>query len=146
MELLLQDAATLVEHLGVGAVHFVGLSMGGFVGMRLAAGRPDLVRSLVLLETSAAPEPGENVGRYRAMSLAARAFGVAPLADRVMRILFGRSSLEDPARREEVARWRALVLEDDRSVWRAVNGVIDRVAIAPELARAGARDQGIVGG
>ena len=135
MELLFQDAAALVERLDVGPVHFVGLSMGGFVGMRLAARRPDLVRSLVLLETSADPEPTENLGRYRAMSLAARAFGIAPLADRVLRILFGRSSLADPARREEVARWRALLLENDRSIWRAVNGVLDRVAIAPELSR-----------
>ena len=31
----------------------------------LAARRPDLLRSCVLMETSADPEPSENVGSYR---------------------------------------------------------------------------------
>lgn len=135
MELLYQDAVELIESLGVGPVCFVGLSMGGFVGMRLAARRQDLIRSLVLLETSADVEPPENVGRYRALNLGARAVGVAPLVGRVMPILFGRSSLEDPERASERARWKALLLENDRSIWRAVNGVIERVAIRPELDR-----------
>src|SRR4029078_4522554 len=43
MEPLAQDAAALLEHLGVKSAVFVGLSMGGFVGMRVAARRPDLV-------------------------------------------------------------------------------------------------------
>src|SRR5438105_1818396 len=37
MDTLADDAAALIEALGVAPVHFVGLSMGGFVGMRLAA-------------------------------------------------------------------------------------------------------------
>ena len=45
----------------MGPVHFVGLSMGGFVGMRLAARRPDLVAKLVVLESSAEREPSENI-------------------------------------------------------------------------------------
>jgi 3-oxoadipate enol-lactonase len=135
MELLFQDAAGLIEHLRLAAVHFVGLSMGGFVGMRLAARRPDLVRSLVLLETSADREPAENIFKYRALSMVARGLGVAVVIDRVMPILFGASSLGDPSRRGEVAAWRALLLGNRRSVWRAVNGVIDRVAILPELER-----------
>src|SRR5205823_2727516 len=56
METVTDDAASLIEALGAAPVHFVGLSMGGFVGMRLAARRPELLRSLVLLETSADPE------------------------------------------------------------------------------------------
>lgn len=135
MELLFQDAALLIDHLHLDRVHFVGLSMGGFVGMRLAARRPDLVRSLVLLDTSADREPEANVLKYRALSLVARALGVSAVADRVMPILFGASNLADPARRADVEAWRALLLKNRRSIWRAVNGVIDRVAILPELGR-----------
>ena len=36
METLAADAAALIGALGAAPVHFVGLSMGGFVGMRLA--------------------------------------------------------------------------------------------------------------
>src|SRR6478609_745092 len=52
MELLAQDASALLDHLGVKGAVFVGLSMGGFVGMRVAARRHDLVSKLVLIETS----------------------------------------------------------------------------------------------
>ena len=135
MELLYQDAVALIETLGVGPVHFVGLSMGGFVGMRIAARRPDLLRSLVLLETSAEREPHENILRYGAMNVVARTLGTRPLLGRLLPILFGRSTLADPSRRADVARWASGLQQNRRGIWRAVNGVIDRVAILPELGR-----------
>lgn len=46
-----KDAAALIERLGVGPVHVVGLSMGGMIGFQLAADRPDLVRSLVIVNS-----------------------------------------------------------------------------------------------
>src|SRR5207237_1434984 len=117
-----------------GPVHFVGLSMGGFVAMRVAARRPELVRSLVLLETSADPEPIENVGRYRMMSAVVRAFGPRPLRGRMARIMFGRTICEDRARRAELDGYLDL-MSRRRDIWRAVNGVIDRAPIHAELAR-----------
>src|SRR6476660_4847171 len=46
MEQLADDAATLIQNLKASPCHFVGLSMGGFVGLRLALERPDLLKSL----------------------------------------------------------------------------------------------------
>jgi 3-oxoadipate enol-lactonase len=89
METLAEDAAQLIEALGCAPCHFVGLSMGGFAGMRLTARRPELIRSLTLLETSADPEPRANVPRYRALGLVGRVLGRAGfrlVAGRVMRI------------------------------------------------------------
>jgi pimeloyl-ACP methyl ester carboxylesterase len=133
METLYLDAIGLIEKLGVKPCHFVGLSMGGFIGMRLAARRPDLLRSLVLLETSADPEPLGNVPRYTLLNLIARLAGVRPVADPVMRIMFGKGFLSDPNRAEERALWRARLLENRKDVWRAVNGVIKRRAVTAEL-------------
>ncbi|WP_163991100.1 alpha/beta fold hydrolase [Pyxidicoccus caerfyrddinensis] len=133
METLYLDAIGLIEKLGVKPCHFVGLSMGGFIGMRLAARRPDLLRSLVLLETSADPEPLGNVPRYTLLNLIARLAGVRPVADPVMRIMFGKGFLSDPNRAEERALWRARLLENRKDVWRAVNGVIKRRAVSAEL-------------
>ena len=45
------DAAGLVERLGLGRVHLVGWSDGGCTSLAMALQRPDLVRSIVLLGT-----------------------------------------------------------------------------------------------
>ncbi len=45
------DAARLIEHLGLGPVHVVGLSMGGMIAFQLVTVRPDLVRSLVIVNS-----------------------------------------------------------------------------------------------
>ena len=135
IDVLYQDSVALIESLKVGPVHFVGLSMGGFVGMRLAARRPDLVRTLTVLESSADVEPAENMLRYRFLSTAARIVGMAPVANRVMKIVFAQSTLNDPARRAELQQWKKLLVSNKRSIWRAVNGVIERKAIYPELGK-----------
>lgn len=135
METLYQDAVALIEALGIGPVHFAGLSMGGFVAMRLGARRPDLVRSLLLLETSADPEPAENVPKYRKLNFIARWLGLSLVADKVMPIMFSQDFLTDPARAAERAHWRRKLVGNRRSIWRAVNGVIERNGVYEELGR-----------
>ncbi len=57
IDLLTADAAALIDALGVGPVHFVGLSMGGFTGQLLAMDHSDRVRSLVLCDTACSMPP-----------------------------------------------------------------------------------------
>jgi len=47
-----EDAVCFIEQIGVGPVHLVGHSLGGIVAQRVAASRPDLVRSLALIGTA----------------------------------------------------------------------------------------------
>ena len=137
MDTLAEDAAALIAGLGAAPAHFVGLSMGGFVGMRVAARKPGLLRSLVLMETASDAEPWRNVPRYAAMSFLTRFFGAAPFAPAVMKIMFGRTFREDPARaglREGMIR--ELLGNDAVGQRRAVNGVIRRSALSDaEMAR-----------
>ncbi|MEO8623512.1 MAG: alpha/beta hydrolase [bacterium] len=46
-----EDAARLVEHVGLGPMHVMGLSMGGMIAFQLAADRPDLVRSVIIVNS-----------------------------------------------------------------------------------------------
>jgi pimeloyl-ACP methyl ester carboxylesterase len=46
----------LIERLGRGPVHLVGNSMGGLIAVKVAASRPDLIRTLTLL-SPALPDP-----------------------------------------------------------------------------------------
>lgn len=136
MDTLTGDAIALIEHLGLGPCHVAGLSMGGFVAMRLAARRPELVRSLILLETAADSEPAANVPRYRLLNLIARWFGLGVVASQVMPIMFGRTFLTDPARAAERAEYRKRLAANHRiGITRAVRGVIERQAVLPELGR-----------
>ncbi len=132
MDEVAEDAAALIEALQLGPVHFVGLSMGGFVGMRLGARRPELIRSLTLLDTSAEPEP--NAKAYRKLVFFTRLFGPRAVADKVMPILFGRSFMTDPARAAERKRWRDHIRGNKRlGMVRAAMGVIERQGVTEEL-------------
>jgi 3-oxoadipate enol-lactonase len=134
LDTLSDDVAALVEALGAVPCHFVGLSMGGFVGLRLAARRPELIRSLALLDSSAEPEDRANLPRYRLLNLIARLVGFRPVAGRVVRILFGKTSIAE--RRDLVELWRERLLRRDRrGVTRAVAGVIEREGVVDELPR-----------
>lgn len=136
METLTRDAAQLIEKLGAAPAHFVGLSMGGFVGMRLAARRPELLRSLVLMETAADAEPRLTIPKYKAMALVARLLGFRPLVEPVMKIMFARPFLDDPVRsglRDELRR--SLLANDVTGAVRALDGMIFRRAVEDELGR-----------
>lgn len=145
IELVFRDAVALIEALGLGAVHFCGLSMGGFVAMRLGARRPDLVRSLILMDTAARAELPERIRKYRIFNVLFRWFGHRPVMSRIMPIMFGASTLANPARAPERARWRRELAGNRRSVWRAVNGVIERQGVEDELPRIVAPTLVIVG-
>jgi pimeloyl-ACP methyl ester carboxylesterase len=136
METLTEDAAELIRALGCAPCHFLGLSMGGFIGMRLASRYPELVRSLMLLETSADPEPQENVGRYRFLCFVARWLGLRPVAGPVLKIMFGRKFLNDPGRAAERAEVRRRMIANHRiGITRAVTGVIERQGVYDQLDR-----------
>ena len=125
-------------------MHFCGLSMGGFVAMRMAARRPDLVRSLILMETSSDPEPMENVPRYRLLNRVTRLLGTGVTRNKVAPIMLGKTILTDKARRADLERFVQL-MSRRRDIWRAVNGVVDRGGVHHELRRIAAPTLVVVG-
>ena len=56
-ELLSNDAAALLDALGIASAHFVGLSMGGMAGQQLGARFPQKVLSLCLCDTASEMPP-----------------------------------------------------------------------------------------
>ena len=134
IESLYADAVALVEKLGCSPCHFVGLSMGGFVGLRLAIRRPDLLKSLILIESSADPEPQENTGRYRLLNFIARWIGLRAAVGPVMKIMFGRKFLNDPDRAALKHEYKERIVANHRiGITRAVTGVITRAGVEEQL-------------
>jgi pimeloyl-ACP methyl ester carboxylesterase len=120
--------------------------MGGFVGMRLAIRYPELIRSLILMETTADPEPEENKGPYRKLAFIGRWLGFRLVVDRLMNIMFGQSFLTDPSRSDVRNRWLNHLLKLNRKgTGRAAHGVIDRQGIYEQLDRVNSPTLIIVG-
>lgn len=100
---LAQTVTTLIGQLGHGAVHLIGNSLGGSVCVRIAARRPDLVRTLTLV-SPALPDsrPRLDLLRFPVLSLPLvgnrllRRFRVTPPQHRVADVIA--TCFCDPAR------------------------------------------------
>ncbi|NPB02916.1 MAG: alpha/beta hydrolase [Thermotogae bacterium] len=86
---------------------WVGVSMGGFVGMRLGARNPKLLKGLVLADTGADSEVVSKKILWSLMTLFFYIFGPSLLANSLKRILFAESSLRKPFVREYEEKWRS---------------------------------------
>jgi len=103
VEDLAEDAVALIEHLGVGPVVFVGLSIGGMIAQTLAALRPDLVRAAVLSNTAVRMGTKESWAERIA---AVQSTGIGAIADIIMQRWFAPVFRARP----ELAAWRNMVL------------------------------------
>lgn len=146
MDTLADDAVALVEHLGTAPVHYVGLSMGGFVGQRVAARRPDLVRSLTLLDTSAEHESPRNAVEDALLAHIYLLAGITPVQRQVEKVMFGPTFLADPRSRPLIDEWIAQLHGASRiGIRNAVMGVVLRKPVLAELPHISAPTLVIVG-
>jgi 3-oxoadipate enol-lactonase len=83
-----EDARELLDALGLGAVHVVGMSMGGCIGMALALAHPARVQSLVLCDTTACYGPGVTPMWEDRVRVAETAGMTPELVERTMAIWF----------------------------------------------------------
>jgi pimeloyl-ACP methyl ester carboxylesterase len=131
MDTITNDAIALIQKLNLPPVHFIGLSMGGFVGMRIAARNPELLLSLTLIETSAEEETFKS--KYKLLTTIVTLLGVKMVTGKVMPIMFGDTFLNDVRRNSEREMWINELQKNRKSIVKAVKGVINRKAILPEL-------------
>lgn len=128
MDTAFADVAALIEALRAAPCHFAGLSMGGFVGMRLAARRPELVRTLTLMNTGADKEAASSRLRYGFLAQLVKLVGTAPFVGIAVQELFGRSTRtsQDPATQKMLAEWTAKLKSRPRSTAGPLLGVMNR--------------------
>lgn len=140
---LADDVVALLDSLAVTKAHFVGLSLGGMTGMRLAARNPERVDRLVVLCTGARLAPS-SAWRDRAATV--RENGTAAVAEAVVARWFTTAYLAvNPATR---ARSEAMVAATPDEGYASCCEVIASMDLrsdlptisAPTLAIAGADD------
>ncbi len=105
IEMLGDDAAGLLEALGIEAAHVVGLSMGGMIGQQLGARYPQKVLSLALCDSASEMPPR---GMWEERLETARKQGIAGLVDGTIKRWFTEPFIQRaPA---DIAKVRAFIL------------------------------------
>jgi 3-oxoadipate enol-lactonase len=130
MDTLTADAAALIQALDLGPCHFAGNSMGGFISLRLAARRPDLLRSAIALNSSAEVE--HELAAFEPLVEAMKTTGTDELIDALMHIMFGDTSIAQQT--PQAKHWRSHMLALPNSIGNSAHQVIHRRAILDELA------------
>lgn len=115
VEGLYEDAVALLDLLQVESCHWVGVSIGAMVGMRVAARHPERVRSLTMIGVSVRPLTRLELLPFDASVALIRAthplgpVGTAvrrQLAGLSMRMMFGSTFMSDPSRAADREYWR----------------------------------------
>jgi 3-oxoadipate enol-lactonase len=146
MDTLTDDAAALIEALDLAPCVFLGNSMGGFVALRLAARRPDLLTVAVVAGSAADAE--QRIDEFDPLVAAMGQGGVDPVLDIVTHIMVGDTTMTDPARGRLLTavqeQLSSLGPEIGDPAWQVVHrdGVLDELAEVrvPVLVLAGAED------
>lgn len=84
MEDIADDTAAVISALGVGKVHYIGLSIGGMYGQALGFRHVDKVRSLMLWDTRPAAPAGEAERRAPVIAGVRKANSLQPMVDDAM--------------------------------------------------------------
>jgi 3-oxoadipate enol-lactonase len=147
MDGLVEDAARLVREWGRGPVVWIGISMGGMVGQGLAVRHPELVRGLVIAN-STARYPREARAMWAERIAKVEQGGLAAIADMVMERYFAAGFRAAHPERVEAFR-RTLLATDPKGYIGCSHAIaavdwldrLDRIA-CPTLVVAGAQDVG----
>jgi 3-oxoadipate enol-lactonase len=125
------DLAALMDALDHKPAHVVGISMGGMIAFQLAVDRPDLVRSLVIVNSGPAlvpHTPAEHLAVWTRLAIA-KLRGPAAMGGVLAPRLFP-SPDQEPLRKRFIERWAENDKDAYYSALRALIGwsVLDRVA------------------
>ena len=130
IELLGREVLALLDDLAVPRAHYAGLSLGGMVGMWLAAHAPERVDRLALLCTSASLGPAEG---WRQRAATARAAGMAAIADAVVARWFTPPFAE--SRPDVVAAHRAVLTATPAAGYAGCCEAIAAMDLRPDLGK-----------
>lgn len=101
-----EDVAALIEHLQLAQVHLVGISMGGMIGFQLGVDRPELLKSLCIVNSGPevkAKSPRDYIEIAKRWTLS-RLLSLDTIAKALGKLLFPKQEQEE-LRQKILVRW-----------------------------------------
>ena len=95
-DMLVGDVQAILDHLGIERTHFVGLSMGGMVGLGLALDQPERLKSLIACDARAEATAEYNEGWIERIGIV-RSGGMPALVERTLKRWFTPAFLAKPS-------------------------------------------------
>lgn len=139
LEEMAEDCYALLKELGVGMVTWLGCGIGGMIGMRLALAHPDALDSLVLMATSARPDPSTLKASTLHLWKMFRDGHRQDIADSAMKLFFAPRTYQ--SRPELIAKYRKELVStiDAGGMFAAALAAFNRSDLSSELHRIKAR-------
>ena len=132
---LAQDVVGIMDALGIDNAHYVGLSMGGFVGFRLLAHYGDRLRSAILLDSDAGAESTWRWLKYQAMLTMVETVGYDSVMGRVLPLMFGETYRREHP--DAVKQWAERIkAQDPKGIVPAGRSIFSRESTLPLLGKA----------
>jgi len=132
MERIADDAAALLDHLGVAKAVVCGLSMGGYAAFAMVRRHADRLRGLVLADTRAPADTPEGREGRAALAQKVLGEGAVAAAEAFVPKLLGETTKRE--RPQVVARVREIVLGNPpRGIADALAGLAARADSTPTL-------------
>jgi 3-oxoadipate enol-lactonase len=128
------DLIRFIEDTNAAPCHLVGMSWGGMIGLRAALQREDLVRSLVLIDTSADREDPETAEAYRGFQATIESNDGVPeeLARGTLPIFYGSSFMESQPEALEIHVEREMKMPAT-AVVEGIRALVDRDSVTDRL-------------
>ena len=130
MSLFAKDTAELIKSLGVGSVHVVGISLGGMIAFQLAVDHPELIKSMVIVNSGPELVVRTLKERWQVFMRFAivRLMGMSKMGEVLSKRLFPKDGHEN-LRQLFVARWAENDIRAYLDTMRAIVGwsVADKI-------------------
>lgn len=133
-ETLYEDAVAFIKNRSGGRpVHLIGMSMGGWIGMRIAARQPQLVRSLTAMGTTGFGADDHPQGKDFFDTIRVKGFSDPEIVEVSMMVSFSPTVREDPARAADMGHWAEVMRTLDPRTMAVTHSLTTRLSVMHEI-------------